>query len=96
MKTYYIKLGDQTKGPYNLHQLQEMWKKGAINGKATYCEEGGDKWRSLDMMQSVLEQEPSENPPDSGAHCGLRTAIYYGLGIAVLAAIIVLLRSLAK
>jgi hypothetical protein len=96
MKNFYIKAGDQFKGPYTLQQLREMWKKGAVSSKTTYCEEGGTQWRSLAMMQTVLEQESSESQPDSGAHCKLRTAIYYALGIAGFAAIIVLLRSLAK
>jgi hypothetical protein len=96
MKSFYIRVEDQSKGPYTLQQLREMWKKGAVNSKTTYCEEGGTQWRSLAMMQMVLEQESPESSPSSGAHCRLRTAIYYALGIAGFAAIIILLRKLAE
>lgn len=96
MKSFYIRMDGQSKGPYTLQHLREMWRKGVVNSKTTYCEEGGTQWRSLAMMQTVLEQEPSESPPDSEAHCRLRTVIYFALGIAGFAAMIAILRSLAK
>lgn len=97
MKSFYIRADEQSKGPYTLQQLRAMWKKGAVSSKTTYCEEGGTQWRSLAMMQMVLEDESSEEPPPiSGSHCKLRTAIYYALGIVGFAAMIILLRKLAE
>lgn len=55
MRNYYIDCAGQKKGPYTLKELRSMWQRGAIRGRNLYCEEGGDKWKKLELMQSVLE-----------------------------------------
>jgi hypothetical protein len=61
---FYIDLNGQKKGPYTLRQLQKMWTDGVVTGKTLYCEEGGTRWRNLEMMQSFLQQEsaPAAQP----------------------------------
>lgn len=61
MSNYYIATDGKTRGPYTLEQLSSMWKKGVVNAKTNYCEEGGDKWRSLAMLQITLEQSDSQH-----------------------------------
>ena len=65
VNNYYIDVGGERKGPYTLNQLRAMWKKGAIRGKNLYCQEGGDRWIKLEMMQSVLET--SDTKPNDAA-----------------------------
>ena len=53
--SYYIRLNDETKGPYTIGQLRSMWLSGVLTGDTLYCEEGYRKWLQLRLLADQLE-----------------------------------------
>lgn len=51
---YYILVGEQQKGPYQLSQMQAMWRSGMINGKTPYWREGLSLWAECSSIARLL------------------------------------------
>jgi len=47
---YYIAAGEDTKGPYALSQLENMWKSGSITANTLYCQEGFEGWVPVERL----------------------------------------------
>jgi hypothetical protein len=56
--SYYIRLNDETKGPYTIGQLRSMWNSGVLTGDTLYCEKGYEKWLQLRLLADQLDSPP--------------------------------------
>lgn len=65
---YYVKIKGQTKGPYKITQLRQMWNSGVVNGRTPYCQEGMSEWLPLGHMQFHLESEPEPVAASQALH----------------------------
>ena len=52
---YHIAQGDQQGGPYNLAQLQELWRSGAISPDSHYWFEGAQDWQPITKLSKLLQ-----------------------------------------
>jgi TM2 domain-containing membrane protein YozV len=62
---YYIFQNNETKGPYTLNQLKNMWNAGTITSNLQYCEEGQSGRFPLSDLQPMLEPEQQRLSPQS-------------------------------
>ena len=51
---YFVFVGEQPKGPYQLPQMQAMWRSGMINGKTQYWREGLAQWAPCSSIAPLL------------------------------------------
>ncbi|HTJ00295.1 MAG TPA: DUF4339 domain-containing protein [Dongiaceae bacterium] len=60
---YYVNIAGQTKGPYTIHQLRQMWNAGTVTRQTLYSQEGMSEWLPLGHLQYHLETEPETAAP---------------------------------
>src|SRR5258706_15447686 len=58
---YFIHQGDEAYGPYTPGQLPSMWGACQVTGETVYCEEGGEDWFHLRILEAELD--PPAPPP---------------------------------
>jgi hypothetical protein len=89
---YFIHQGGETYGPYTIGQLRSMWSTGQVTGETLYCEEGGENWLHLRVLETDLDP-PKASPPPIPSPPARRTSalrlifVIAGLFLAALALI---------
>lgn len=58
---YYVKIGEEQRGPFTLEQLQGMWRAGAVTMETNYWVEGFDEWMPLETILELLQPSPQQH-----------------------------------
>lgn len=59
---YYVRLDNETKGPYTIGQLHSMWNSGLLTADTLYCEKDHGEWLQLRLLVDRPESPPSSVP----------------------------------
>jgi hypothetical protein len=51
---FYVLVGDETKGPYSIGQLQALLTSGAIQWDTLYATDGAGEWKPVTALRDVL------------------------------------------
>ncbi|MEM1058480.1 MAG: GYF domain-containing protein [Verrucomicrobiota bacterium] len=50
MDEYYLKLEDQTQGPYRLEEVRRLWHEARLNLQAQYWDAGTESWQPVERL----------------------------------------------
>ena len=56
MSNFYIQEDGESKGPFTIDQLTELWKTGAVNAETPHRQKDDFEWTPLGIRKSIFEQ----------------------------------------
>jgi len=65
MDGIYLKLGDETQGPYSFQEVETFWQQARINTRTQFWDPGSNAWKPIDQLlfPPVARAESPALPP---------------------------------